>query len=593
MASSLQLDESGFNYTGTSFTNGKRYDNAVIWNMKMDGKDVFCIDSGAPANTESGYSSGTYMGAKNEVLSKIAYYGFTKTNQSYKDFATTQLLIWETLGENLEWTSLPNYWLDREAILNKIKQHDVQPSWNNQVINLMEGEELVLEDTNNVTSWLNVTNNMTGVQVKKDGNRLKLKVEKEAESGTITFSKVANEFVGTSTIFNKEERQSLVDFRLPDNGSAQLKVNVQKLGEVELSKSGQEYGIEVPNGNYMLEGAQYGIYNHMDERMGELITDRYGKAVSMPLPLGSYYLLEEKAPLGYLISNEKISFKLAYSDLKDGIDIQLQATDVEQKGTAKLVKEDAETGDVAQGSATLDGAIYELYRTSDDTLVDTVTIKNGQAQLEHLLLDSYYWLEKEAPLGYQLNTEKHAFDLAYNSDETIACETVTVQEKVIKENMKVIKCDENTKEPIKNNSATFKLKDVQTGEFVEQGGKSEFSTNMLGEFTIGDLPYGDYELVEVIAPTNYQLKNKSIPITVDGTHDGMIEVRVMNNKIPEPLPKKVNPKKKEPVKVLKKTESKPLPLLGDTGGVVILLLGLGLITTSLSIYWSINKKQKN
>ncbi|WP_270995865.1 SpaA isopeptide-forming pilin-related protein [Listeria seeligeri] len=39
---------------------------------------------------------------------------------------------------------------------------------------------------------------------------------------------------------------------------------------------------------------------------------------------------------------------------------------------------------------------------------------------------------------------------------------------------------------------------------------------------------GDYELVEIIAPTNYQLINKPILITIDGTHDGMVEVKILN-----------------------------------------------------------------
>lgn len=116
MAASLQLDETGYNYTGISFTHGKKLENKIIWNMKMDGADVFCVDSGAHANTETGYNPETYVSDKKDLLSKIAYYGFSQTDQSYKEFATTQLLIWEVLGEQLEWTSLPNYWSDREVI---------------------------------------------------------------------------------------------------------------------------------------------------------------------------------------------------------------------------------------------------------------------------------------------------------------------------------------------------------------------------------------------------------------------------------------------------------------------------------------------
>nr|WP_049774040.1 hypothetical protein [Listeria seeligeri] len=35
-------------------------------------------------------------------------------------------------------------------------------------------------------------------------------------------------------------------------------------------------------------------------------------------------------------------------------------------------------------------------------------------------------------------------------------------------------------------------------------------------------------MVEIIAPTNYQLINKPILITIDGTHDGMVEVKILN-----------------------------------------------------------------
>ncbi|MBC1722346.1 MSCRAMM family protein [Listeria seeligeri] len=170
-----------------------------------------------------------------------------------------------------------------------------------------------------------------------------------------------------------------------------------------------------------------------------------------------------------MLSKEKISFEIEYTGQDVAVtNIQLQATNIEQKGIAKLVKEDAETGVTAQGNATLDGAVYELFRASDDTLVDTVTIENGQAQVENLLLDDYYWIEKQAPTGYLLDKEKHEFSLKYDINVITVSEKITVQEKVIKEKMKVIKCDDKTKKSIKNNPATFKLKDVQTGEFVNK-----------------------------------------------------------------------------------------------------------------------------
>ncbi|TYV23728.1 collagen binding domain-containing protein [Listeria monocytogenes] len=674
IAAALRLDETGYFYTGISFTNGQKLENKDIWNMKMDGKDVFCIDSAAPANTEDGYSAETYTGEKKDLLSKVAYYGFTQSEQSYKDFATTQLLIWEVLGEQLEWTSLPNYWSDRDDILAKVRKHDTQPSWDTQTITLIEGQEFEQGDTNGVTDMLNITSNTTGIQVTKSGTTLKLKADKNSKSGEIMFSKVPDSALGTSILYKKADRQSLVDFYLQDTGKAKLKVNVKKLGgvrvkkidpqtnkalpnttikfeygntsktvvtdangiaelvgipegtqvkisellapsgyhnigevkttiirpsettelifnnnkqmgTVKLTKTGQEFGASMPNDNYTLKDALYGIYNSSDERVGELITDEKGYAEFSSLSLGQFYLLEEKAPSGYLLSEEKLPFEIKYAGQDVAVtNTEVQAVDVEQKGTAKLIKEDAETGDIAQGKATLDGAVYELYRSSDDKLIDTVTIENGQAQSDNLLLDSYYWLEKEAPTGYLLDKEKHAFDLTYNSEAEVADVTVTVKEQVIKEKIKVMKYDEATKEPIKNNAAAFKLKDLQTGEFIEHDGQLEFMTDQSGEFVTEDLPYGEYELIEIIAPTNYQRKMEPTKITIDGKHNGIVEVKIMNAEIPKPLLKKSTRHTTDPTR--KATEVKSLPLLGDKDGITLLLIGLALVASSLAIYRS-------
>ncbi|ECB9646458.1 hypothetical protein FL874_10810 [Listeria monocytogenes] len=539
---------------------------------------------------------------------------------------------------------------------------------------MIEGQEFEQGDTNAVTDMLNITSNTTGIQVTKSGTTLKLKADKNSKSGEIMFSKVPDSALGTSILYKKADRQSLVDFYLQDTGKAKLKVNVKKLGgvrvkkidpqtnkalpnttikfeygntsktvvtdangiaelvgipegtqvkisellapsgyhnigevkttiirpsettelifnnnkqmgTVKLTKSGQEFGANMPNDNYTLKDALYGIYNSSDERVGELITDEKGYAESNSLSLGQYYLLEEKAPSGYLLSDEKLPFEIKYAGQDVAVtNTEVQAVDVEQKGTAKLIKEDAETGDIAQGKATLDGAVYELYRSSDDKLIDTVTIENGQAQSDNLLLDSYYWLEKEAPTGYLLDKEKHAFDLTYNSEAEVADVTVTVKEQVIKEKIKVMKYDEATKEPIKNNAATFKLKDLQTGEFIEHDGQLEFMTDQSGEFVTEDLPYGEYELIEIIAPTNYQRDMEPTKITIDGTHNGIVEVKIMNTEILKPLLKKSTRHTTDPTR--KATEVKSLPLLGDKDGITLLLIGLALVASSLAIYRS-------
>lgn len=73
-ASSLNLDEkTGYSYTGYSSNVGTVVTHD-IYVLKMDGKKVFCIESGIHANSGEGYVPEEYVNAKKEILSKIAYY---------------------------------------------------------------------------------------------------------------------------------------------------------------------------------------------------------------------------------------------------------------------------------------------------------------------------------------------------------------------------------------------------------------------------------------------------------------------------------------------------------------------------------------
>lgn len=209
--------------------------------------------------------------------------------------------------------------------------------------------------------------------------------------------------------------------------------NKEQLGTVTLEKTGKDFGTTMPNQYYSLEGTVYGIHKEDGTKVSTMTTGKDGKTTSAPLKLGKYYVVEEKAPTGYLLDTTKIPFELTYA----GQTVELTSTsirhqDVEQKGNATLVKEDSKTGSKPQGDAKLDGSVYELRRSSDDKLMKTVTIKDGKATVKNLYLDDYYWVETKAPEGYLIDTEKHPFKLKYaGQDVTTAVQTITVKETVI------------------------------------------------------------------------------------------------------------------------------------------------------------------
>lgn len=386
------------------------------------------------------------------------------------------------------------------------------------------------------------------------------------------------------------------------------------------------------NQYYKLSGAIYGVYSKDGKRIGSMTTDSDGKASLGNLKLGSYYAIEEKAPEGYVLNLEKIPFALKYAG--QSVDISytdIQATDQEQKGSAILRKVDEKTGEKPQGAATLEGAVYELRRATNDVLIDSVTTKDNEAKVENIPLDDYYWIEKKAPEGYQLDRTKLPFKIAYaeqtvevttqrttakekvitggfdlikfgnydwrekdkgkikplenveftvTSDTTkqiveigktdiegylnftdLPYDTYTVEEtktpegyhpidpftisvktqnethhyalenKVIEEKLKVVKVDEETGKIIPRSDAGFKIRNMQTDEFItmpnsnDEGMTDTFFTNEKGFLILSEaLAYGKYELVEVQAPEGYLLAKEPSPFVVDGSNNGLIDI---------------------------------------------------------------------
>lgn len=98
-------EQTGFSYLGISPITGRKI-NHNIYRMKIDNKIVFCVEPGIKTLSEGGYISEAYINSKKDILSRIAYYGYTDTNQSKYDYALTQTMILEELGDKFISTTL-------------------------------------------------------------------------------------------------------------------------------------------------------------------------------------------------------------------------------------------------------------------------------------------------------------------------------------------------------------------------------------------------------------------------------------------------------------------------------------------------------
>lgn len=234
----------------------------------------------------------------------------------------------------------------------------------------------------------------------------------------------------------------------------------------------------------------------------------YTSAGDVTLPLGTVTIQETKAPTGYLINDTVYVRKITSAGDLEKVETYNEPTvpETPQKLRISLEKQDSETGATPQGEAVIDGAVYEVFDSSNQ-VVDTLTIKNGKAVSKELPLGKYTVKEKEAPEGYLLDSKIYTVNGEKPADTTTRVFTypVTSKEDVIRGDVEIIKVKENqdedndTLEGLEGVEFTFTAKatgKVATKIVTDKDGKA--TTAVKGKR--GTLPYGTYIVTETKYP---------------------------------------------------------------------------------------------
>lgn len=180
-------------------------------------------------------------------------------------------------------------------------------------------------------------------------------------------------------------------------------VNILKKGKMEFTKTDLVNGDVIPN--TIIE-----IYTENDELIFTGKTDKDGKVIIDELKLGKYYIVEKEASTGYVITDEKVYFEIK----ENGEIVKAEMKNKPITSTVEITKIDIST------SEPLPNTLIEVYNDKDELVYSGRTNEEGKIIIEELRYGKYYFVEKEAPEGYQLNSEKMYFEVLEDG-EIVKC----------------------------------------------------------------------------------------------------------------------------------------------------------------------------
>lgn len=360
-----------------------------------------------------------------------------------------------------------------------------------------------------------------------------------------------------------------------DTGVTVVKVkarDVAQKGVINITKTGEIFSsVEENNGVYTpkysvdnLKGAVFEVYAAEDittldgtvrYEQGTLVdtitTDDDGVAKSKELYLGKYTVIEKTAPNGYVHNAAKYDAELTYA----GQNVSVTSTDLSvynerQKVSVSLKKIMAEDKTFGIGNnGEITSVRFGIYANEDikasngdiipkDALITFANCdKDGNISFDCDLPVGFKWYAKEIATDehYILSDTKYEFDTKYQGQDVKVIDIKVNNDKAIENNLiygsvKGLKVDRETQETIKG--ATFGLFKSDTTEFAKDNAILTAVTDDNGIFTFTNVPYGEY-IIKELKPAEGYLDNEDIFKVTISTHEQMIELTPINDKIPE------------------------------------------------------------
>ena len=372
---------------------------------------------------------------------------------------------------------------------------------------------------------------------------------------------------------NAEKENSLTIVKIEKQNTAQKgKISVRKTGDIFTSVTTASSAYTNENGEMIVNPTTYTpvfadgdlsgtvfqvtakedivtadgtVRAYAGDVVSEITTDENGYAETEPLYLSKYEVREIKAPEGYVQNNEPKDVELTYAGQEIAVLDTVNASFVNDYQSVEIslskVMENDELFGIGNNNEYL-SVRFGLFAAEDiqaadgtvipaDGLISEISLDENMTAViaEKIPFGKYYVQEIATDEHYVLNGEKYLVTFEYMGQEvtTVSIDCGQFVNELKRGKVEGIKVNESD-EPLEN--ALFGLFAVDTAEFTSENAYMTAVSDENGYFEFDEIPYGEYIVREIEAPTGYILSGESYPVTV--CEDGeTITIRTVNKPI--------------------------------------------------------------
>lgn len=497
-------------------TTGK-YEQMRIFRRSSDHQAAYCIEiwetlasNQAMVGYEDNYLLHTNLTEDVwERIQLISYYGYEYKNHTTDNwYAASQYLIWKAIEPNstiyftdtLNGNQVSKFEAEITEIESLISRHYVLPSFAGQKFVVNPWIENYLVDENGVLSDYEVTSDFTSVSYRKNESTLHFKIDKDLIK--VKFRLTKEDTTRKTSLYISPNGQDLIVRGNYPKIMTDVDVEVG-MGNVVFQKVDKDTGESNPQGEASFTGTTYELYDQNYQLVTTFEFEDDDFVFSTVLPYGTYYVREIKSGPGYQVDPNEYTVTVGDKT------VVFTLPDKVYEGTVKIQKF-YEIGSILKEE---ENASFEVYNSKDELVGTYTTDKLGKIEVT-LPYGTYRFHQVGGRENYNFIDD---FSVTIDDRENQEYQ-FTFKNTPIRRYIKVIKKDAETKKEIVIGNASFRIKNLDTGDYVRQKASYPngevvdiFQTNNQGFFMMPEaLPAGSYQLEEVESPDGYYKLEKPI-----------------------------------------------------------------------------------